>query len=699
VHDRGRQPLRSAGLTAGPAVAIVVLQMVVFPMPLGAVLSGAVLGLLGALAAVGLALVWRANRVVNFAQGDLGAFPATLTVMLLTAAGFPWLVGMALGLGAAILTGLLADVLVIRRFFHAPRLLLTVATIGLGQVLAFAALLLPQAWGEVPAVRTLAPPFAWTADIGGVVFDSNDLLAVIVAPLLLAAVAVVLLRTDVGVAVRAAAERGERAAMLGIPVRVLEAGVWVVATVLSFAAVVLTAGVASLPLGAALGLTVLLRALAAVVIGRMTHLPAIALTAVAIGVLESGVRWNTGEEYLVAPILAALIIGSLLLQGRRSTRNDDGEGAWGATASVRPVPRELAGLPEVRAARWVVLVIVCVIGLGLPHLLGTNGQLKAGVVLVFATIGVSVVVLTGWAGQVSLAQMTFVGAGGALAAVGMSEWGWDPFVAALAAGPLGAVVAVLVGLPALRLRGLYLAVTTLAIALAASAWLFSNRVGDWIPEGSFRRPDLLHRWSIDTPLRLYYLALAVLVISLVAMRGIRRSRTGRVLVALRDNPDGVAAYGVSPTRARLTAFALSGWVAAVAGVVLVVHQGAFRPVTYVPEQSVAVFVATVIGGIGSLAGAVIGAVFQRGSLWLLPSPWSFLATGAGVLLVLLSAPDGIGGLGWRGRDRFLRWVARRHGIAVAALDRTHDEDPTVTDTVPGRAGTEEPQPVAAGVDA
>jgi branched-chain amino acid transport system permease protein len=698
VHDRGRQPLRSAGLTVGPAAAIVALQALAFPMPLGAVLSGAVLGLLGALAAVGLALVWRANRVVNFAQGDLGAFPATLTVMLLTAAGFPWLIGMALGLGAAILTGLLADVLVIRRFFHAPRLLLTVATIGLGQVLAFGALLLPQAWGEVPAVRTLAPPFAWTAEIGGVVFDANDLLAVIVAPLLLAAVAVVLLRTDVGVAVRAAAERGERAVMLGIPVRVLEAGVWIVATVLSFAAVVLTAGVASLPLGAALGLTVLLRALAAVVIGRMTHLPAIALTAVAIGVLESGIRWNTGEEYLIAPILAALIIVSLLLQRRRSTRGDDGEGAWGATASVRPVPRELARLPEVRIARLATLGVVGVVALGLPHLLGTNGQLKAGVVVVFATVGVSVVVLTGWAGQVSLAQMTFVGAGGALAAVGMSEWGWDPFVAALVAGPLGALVAVLVGLPALRLRGLYLAVTTLAVALAASAWVFSNRVGNWIPEGSFRRPDLLHRWSIDTPVRLYYLALAVLVISLVAMRGIRRSRTGRVLVALRDNPDGVAAYGVGPTRARLTAFALSGWVAAVAGVVLVVHQGAFRPVTYVPEQSVAVFVATVIGGIGSLAGAVIGAVFQRGSLWLLPAPWSFLATGAGVLLVLLSAPDGIGGLWWRIRDRFLRWAARRHAISSASLDRTHDEDQSVTDVVPVTAGVDGPQPVPVGAD-
>ncbi|MFN7150388.1 MAG: ABC transporter permease subunit, partial [Microthrixaceae bacterium] len=153
-----------------------------------------------------------------------------------------------------------------------------------------------------------------------------------------------------------------------------------------------------------------------------------------------------------------------------------------------------------------------------------------------------------------------------------------------------------------------------------------------------------------------------------------RSRTGRVLIALRDNEDGVVAYGVSPVRAKLSAFALSGFVAAVAGVVLVLHQASFRPVTYSAEESLAVFVATVIGGLGSLMGAVIGAVFQRGAQWLLPSPWSFLATGAGVLIVLLLLPDGLGGLLWRGRDELLRRIARRRGIPTLTLDRGAGED-------------------------
>lgn len=668
--------VRSVARVLGPAVLVLAVQVVWFPMPLGGVVSGVILGLLGALGAVGLALIWRANRVINFSQGDLGAFPATLAVLLVTLTGLPWLLGLVAGLGAALLTGLLADVLVIRRFHRSPRLILTVATIGLSQVLAFASLALPDLWGEVPAIRSLPAPFTWTMDVGGVVFDANDLIALLAAPILLAVVAALLRFTDTGVAVRAAAERSERASLLGIPVRRLEAQVWILATVLSYCSVVLTAGVASLPFGVGLGLTVLLRALAALVAGRMTHLVAISATAVALGVLEAGIRWNTGASWLVTPFLAALIVGSLLLERRGTSRVDrDDTSSWRTAGDVRATPFQLARLPEVRAVRLLVGLAVTGLALGLPLVIGTNGQLKAGVVVVFATIGTSIVVLTGWAGQVSLGQMAFVGAGGSVGAWIMVDRGWDPVVAMVLAAVVGAVVAVAVGLPALRLRGMYLAVTTLALSLAASDWIFSNKVADWIPRGSFPRPALFGRLDLDSPLRIYYFALAVLVAAVVALRGIRQSRTGRVLIALRDNESAATAYGISTTRAKLTAFALSGAVAAVAGVVLVISQGAFRDVTYGPDQSLDVFVATVIGGLGTLAGAVIGAVYQRGAQWLLPAPWSFLATGVGVLVVLLSMPDGLGGLAFRIRDRFLAWAARRHGVTSLAIDRTTDVGP------------------------
>ena len=660
---------------ASPAVLVVAVQVVLFPMPVGAALSGLILGVLGALSAVGLALVWRANRVINFAQGDMGTLPATLAVLLVTLAGLPWLVGVTLGLLAALVVGLAADILVVRRFFSAPRLNLTVATIGLSQVLAFGGLLLPQLWGEGAAIRSMPPPFSWSVEIGGVVFDANDLIAAVVAPLLLLALAVVLRRTETGTAVRAAAERSDRAMSLGVPVRRLEAQIWTAAAVLSFVAVVLTAGVAGLPFGVGLGLTVLLRSLAAVVLGRMTHLVAIAATAISLGLLESGVRWNQGDAWLMSPILAALIIVSLLWTRATTGRHDAASSSWTDHTAVRPVPWELRRLREVRLARVATIGSVLAAVLFVPLLMGTNGQLKAGVVVTFCIVGVSIVILTGWAGLVSLGQMTFVGAGGAVGAWSMAEHGIDPVATMFIAAVVGALVAVVVGLPALRLRGMYLAVTTLAASLAASAWVFSNRLGGWIPTGSFDRPEVLGLVSLDSPLRLYYFTLFVLVSLMAGMGAVRRTRTGRVLVALRDNDVGAASFGVSPTRVKLTAFAASGAIAAVAGVTLVLQQAAFREVSYGADESVAVFVATVIGGLGGLGGAVYGALFQRGSMWLLPAPWSFLASGVGVLFVLLSFPRGIEGAVTSLRDRYLTWVTRRNGITSLSIERSAGAEP------------------------
>jgi len=658
-----------------PALVVLALQLVFFRMPLGAWASGAILGLVGSLAAVGLVLVWRSNRILNFAQGDLGGFPATLAVLLVTAGGLPWLAGVALGLVAAIAVGLAVDLLVVRRFFRAPRLLLTVATLGLSQLLAFCALLLPQAWGLGPGVRSLPPPFEFSFAFGGVVFDASDVIALIIAPLVLVGVALLLGRTATGTAIRASAERSDRALSLGIPVRRLEAQVWILVTVLAYLAVVLTAGVAALPFGVGLGLAVVLRSMAAFIAGGMDDFLAVGCVAVALGVLEAGVRWNTGNVFIFAPILAALIVLSLLSRKASSRRSDqESSSSWQSIGSVRATPKALAQLPEVRAARAILTAALLAIALGLPALLGTNGQLKAGVVIVFAIVGLSLVVLTGWAGQVSLGQMTFVGAGAAVGAWCTVERGWGPLVAILISACIGAGVAIAVGLPALRLKGLYLAVTTLAMSLAASAWVFSNRAVNWIPTGSFERPKLLGRINIDTPLRSYYLSLLVLVVVAWLLRGVRRSRTGRVLLAIRDNEVNAAAFGISPTRAKLTAFAVSGAVAAVGGVMLVLSQSAFREATYGAEESISVFVATVIGGPATLTGGVIGALFQRGSQWLLPAPWSFLASGVGVLLVLIAIPEGLGGVLWRLRDRFLRWAARRNGLTVASLERSTDPE-------------------------
>ena len=677
------RPVAARALAAvGPAAAVLLVQLVFFPVPTGVLLRGVVVGLLGALLAVGMALVYRANRIVNFAQSDLGAVPGAVAVLLITFSGLNWFLALGAGLAAAIVLGAVVELAVIRRFARSSRLVLTVATIGLSQLLAVSALLLPKLWGERPDTFRVDGPLHLTFEVAPVVFSGDDVLALVLAPLAMVGVGLWLRRTQVGIAVRASAENADRASLLGVPVRRLQTVVWVVATVLSFLALYLRAGIIGLPFGSAFTFTLLLSALAALTLGRFTHLPAIGGAAVALGVLEVAVDWNADNPLLIDPIIGLVIFVGLLALPRGRTRAErDEASSWAAGGEVRPVPAPVRRLPEVRIARGVGTAALVAGALALPHLLGTEDSLKASAVLIFALVGLSIVVLTGWAGQVSLGQMGFVGAGAAVTAVATSDWGLDLALALPLAAAVGALIALVVGLPALRLRGLFLAVTTLAFGLAMSSYFLNQDFFDWVPSGRVDRPPLFGRIDLDSPTRIYYLVLAVLVACLVGLAGVRRSRTGRVLIALRDNERAAQSFGVSATRVKLLAFALSGAIAALAGGLLLEHQQAFTPELYGPFESVNVFIATVIGGLGTLGGAILGALFLRGAQWFLPLDWRALAAPVGVLAVLLVVPDGLGGLAVRTRDALLRWVADRRGLVAAS--RTRDAGVRGDDPDPG----------------
>ena len=709
VLDEGRLSvvLGRARALAGPAAVILVVQLLLFPMPLGIWIQGITVGLLGALVAVGMGLVYRSNRILNFAQADLGMAPATLAVILVQAFAWGWLASLVVGTVAAVVVGAVVELAVIRRFVRAPRLILTVATIGLAQVLVVLTALLPG-WladltGRVeadvaPSADRLAFPWQFEFTLDPLVFRSDHVLAWVVAPLLLAAVALFLRVTALGTAVRASAERPDRAAMLGIPVGRLTTYVWAIAALLSFVGLFLRAGVVGLPVGTASGLGVLLAAFAALTLGRLTDLPSVAVCAVAIGLLEQGIAWNDSIDLglftidargsaLVAPLLGVVILAGLLVRRVGRSRAEDEAGAWQGSREVRPVPPELGRLTEVRLVRVGIAVLVAVVLLVLPHLLGTADSLRASAVIVYAVVAVSVVVLTGWAGQVSLGQMGFVAIGGAVAALATNSWGVDLLLALLLAGVVGAVVAVVVGLPALRLRGLYLAVVTLAFAMAVSSWLTNPEFFSWIPQGRIERAPLLGRISVESPTALYYVCLAGFAFAVFIVTGVRRSRTGRILIAVRDNERGAQAYGVHVTRAKLTAFAVSGFVAALAGGLLVHHQQVFSPGLVAPEQNLLVFTAAVVGGLGSLVGAALGAVFLQGGGWFLPTELQVLATGVGVLIVLLVLPGGLGGVVYRVRDLWLRSVARRHGIVSASLlADVAEPDRSISEPPAGSAG-------------
>jgi branched-chain amino acid transport system permease protein len=670
--DRGlfRRPSIESALSTitalVPIAAVVLVQLVFFPMPVGVWVQGVVLGLLGALMAVGLGLVFRLNRVVNFAQGDLGSAPGVLAFGLIGLSGVNYFLGFATGLVATVLLTVAVEVLVIRRFARSARLMLTVATIGLSQALIVVALLIPNIWGETP-VSTAVVHFPWhlSVSISPIVFTADDLVGALVAIVALAGVALWSRLTDVGIAARAAGDRRDRAAMLGIPVNQLQTVTWVVAGVLSYLSVFLKAAIVGLPLDPTFSLTALVAALGALALGGFTDLPMVALAAVAIATLQWGVNYDQpSSPTLVLAVTAAVVLAAMLYPPlARRSRQRDGATQWALAAGVRETPPELRRLTEVRLGAAGGAVALLAFLVTLPLWLGPGSILEVSTLLVLAMVGCSIVVLTGWAGQVSLGQMSFAAVGAVVGAVAIADWHWDLSLALLLAGASTAAVAFALALPTLRLDGVFVAVTTLAFGLAASGYLLDPQQFSWIPVAQIGTPRLFGV-ALTSETDVFAVVLGVGVLLVVAMAGLRHSRFGRVLRALSTNGRAAAGFGVDVNRAKLSAFAVSGFIAGVGGCLLVAVNQQYVESPFAVTASLAVFTATAVGGLGSVVGAIVGAALVEGSVIFLPPSWQLFPSAFGVLIVLLLFPGGIAGLLYQGRDRLLDAAARRHGIEL-----------------------------------
>jgi branched-chain amino acid transport system permease protein len=174
-------------------------------------------------------------------------------------------------------------------------------------------------------------------------------------------------------------------------------------------------------------------------------------------------------------------------------------------------------------------------------------------------------------------------------------------------------------------------------------------------------------WDVTSEKDFYFVCLGFLVISFLIGRNLRRARFGRVLISLRDNEKAAQALGVPNVKMKLLAFATSGFMAAVAGALYAYHQQQLRADRFPAETSLLIFSMVVIGGMGSMAGAVLGALYVRGTQYFLPAQYQLLVTGVGVLFLLLVFPGGLGQIFYGLRDRYLRWVAARRGLLVPSL--------------------------------
>lgn len=660
--------------------------------PLGVYGIGLVTGSALALQGIALILVYRSNRIINFAQASFGIAAAMLFSSLVQYRTFVRLmeplcvseclnnpalvqinywVSLLLGLGVAVLFGWFTYFVVVRRFANAPRLVLTVATIFVGFLVVglmsqFTQMLVPaelrESGAPPPGTEPAALPFDFVVSFGGASFHAHHFLAIAAALGALAWLFVYLRRTATGNAIRATAENPDRAATLGISVGSVTGRVWVIAAGLAGVVGVLGA-MAQGTVGVAGGPAVEVRIFAVAILARMASLPLVTAAGIALGILEQSALWSFHSTLPLDSSLFVLIGILLLLQSRGMSKAEQAlVGEWRAAKEIRPIPERLRALPLVRTWRRTGAAVAAVTLLGFPWIMSPGTTSLAVAVLVYTMIGLSLLVLTGWAGQISLGQVAFAATGAYVAAVLPL-----PLLLAIPVGGLaGSVASLVIGIPALRLRGLQLAVITLAFHLAVFSGLSPQYLGRFLLQ-KLERPSLLGM-SLDDQRVFYYFTLLVVVGVAFAVLGMRRSRTARALIATRDNEQAAQAFGIGLTRARVGAFAVAGFISAVAGVLLAYHQGGVEPGAFDVGLSRTVFLHTVIGGLGTIAGPIIGFLYYALPLFFqLPPLAVLLLTGPGGLALLLFKPGGLAQIAFDARDDWLRRLARRNRILVPSL--------------------------------
>ena len=636
-------------------------------------LIGALTGLAYAVLGAGLVLVYRATKVINFAYGEIGAFGAAILAKLVLDYRWNFFLALAAVLVVGALLGAAVELGVVRRLFTAPRLILLVATIGVAQLVFVFQLLLPG----VDRTARYPSPIDRSLDVGNLVLRSEHFMVVAFVPAVIATLAYLLTRTPYGIAIRASAENAPRAELVGISTKRVSTMVWVVAGVLATLTAVLInplrGTIVGLP-SQALGPSLLLRALTAGLAGGLVSLPRTLVGGLVVGIVEAVMFVNVSSPGAVDAVLFVAVLALVLF--RRGGAVAEETGSWSLTPKVKAVPQRLAGLWWVRRLNLLVAVGGIALAAVLPLVFTKSSQtFLFSRVLLYAIAALSVTVLIGWGGQLSLGQMAFAGLG-AFVTAGLVDRGM-PFGMAVAYATIGGVVAaLLIGFPALRVRGLFLAVTTLAFAVAARGYVFTHDVFlsentvVFLPRGEWLGIDFSSQRAY------YYLCLVVLVACIFVVARLRASGIGRSIIAVRDNEAAAASFTVAPAVTKLVAFAVAGALAALCGALLGGLRVQFGADAFPPDDSLRIVAMTVIGGLGSIGGAILGAVYVIG----LPALFGNNATvglatsGIGLLILLLYLPGGLAQLAYRARDALLAWVERRTPATVpvprpAALPR------------------------------
>lgn len=598
-------------------------------------LLGLGLGALYALTAHGIVLVYRGSGVLNLAHGAIGMAGAYVQWELAVQHGVPYWPATACGVLTSAALGVLTHLLVLRPLRRASTLARLVATLAVFIVLT--AIAVKRYGDSLQLVPGKLPTKLLT--IAGATVSEDRLWLIGIALAVTGVLHLLYKRTLFGLGTTAVAENEGAAASLGWSPDLIATGNWALGSALAGLTGILIVPVIGLSVT---GLTtLLLSALAAALVGRFSSFPITLAGGLVVGIVQSELtRFGSGITGLASSVPFLCIALVLVARGRALPLRGtflDRLPALG-TGRVRVVPLALA-----------VVVGLLLVSLSTP--LWADAITST---LVLSLIILSIVVVTGYAGQVSLAAYALAGTGAFIAGHTAADWGW-PFELALLAGVLGTIpIGLLFALPAVRTRGVNLAIITLGLGTTLEAMVFQNTDlstttgSDGIAVGS----QTLFGISIsgvDHPQRYAAVVLVLFVATALVVANVRRSRTGRRLIAVRANERAAAALGVDVRAAKLYAFGLSSAIAALAGVLTGFRSTSVVFSDFASFDSITALGLAVIGGAGFLVGPLFGATFAAGTVGarfgdlVLPglSDWMPLIGGIILVLTLVGNQDGI----------------------------------------------------------
>jgi sulfate-transporting ATPase len=599
------------------------------------VLLGLGTGGIYALLGLGLVFIYRGSGVVNFAHTGIALVSAVVFYETYGVKGWPLGLAIAVALIASVLSGLVVQFMVMRPLRRASPLMRIVATLA---VLAIVESAVDQVYGGVGvSVKSFLPEGA--LHLFGTAVGQDQAIILLISCVLTVILWQAYKRTRFGLATTAVAENELIPASIGWSPNAIASINWGLGALLAGLAGVLISPIVGLD-GDSIGLLIV-PALTVALIAGFSSFPLTLLGGLVLGILQSEATLATTNGVLptgasdFVPLI--LIVGLLVLRGR----------------SI-PVRGYLADrLPRLSSGQikplWVIIGLAALYVSTQIFTTNWTGAITAS--FTAGIICLSLVVVTGYCGQLSLAQYAFAGLGALFSAHMAYSWHLEFILATLIAMVITIVIGTILALPAVRLRGVNLAVVTLSIAVVVNSAVLTNSsytggiVGLTVPTPSIFG---LQVGAVADPFR--YAIVVVIAFALVgiAVANLRRGRVGRRLVAVRSNERAAASLGISVSAAKLYAFALAAGIAACGGALMVFEDPSAYFGAYDPLASITIVLDAVVGGIGYASGAIMGGASVQGgmaqqtlSTFFNTQGWFTVFASVVLLIVVITHHDGV----------------------------------------------------------